>query len=79
MCCLELAPLSGKLPKTRVRTLYKNWRGIFLPFVESKVICKIILERMNDSLDDRNRDTQAVVRKVRSFCEQTATLRIIVE
>lgn len=50
-----------------------------LPSVGSKVLCKIILERLKDSLDDRNRDTQAGVCKERSCCEQTATLRIIVK
>ena len=47
--------------------------------VASKVLCKIILERMKDSLDDRLRDEQAGFRKERSCCDQIATLRIIVE
>ena len=47
--------------------------------VASKVICKIILERMKDSLEDRPRDKQARFRKERSCCDQTATRKIIVE
>ena len=48
--------------------------------VPSKVLCKIILERMKDALDDRLRDDeQTVFRKERSCCDQIATLRIIVE
>lgn len=47
--------------------------------VASKVLCKIILDRMKDSLDDRSRDEEAGFRKERSCCAQTATLRIIVE
>ena len=45
----------------------------------SKVLCKIILERMKDALDSRLRDEQAGFRKERSCCDQIATLRIIVE
>ena len=47
--------------------------------VESKVICKIVLERMKHFPDDRLRDEQAGFRKERSCCDQIATLRIIVE
>ena len=47
--------------------------------VASKVLCKIILERMKDALDGRLRDEQAGFRKERSCCDQIATLRIIVE
>ena len=48
-----------KLPKKGDLSLSKNWRGIMLLSVASKVHCKIILERMKDSLDDRLRDGQA--------------------
>ena len=41
-----------KLPKKRGLSLCKNWRGIMLLSVASKLLCKIILERMKDSLDD---------------------------
>ena len=67
-----------KLPK-RDLSLCRNWRGIMLLSVASNVLCKIILERMKDSLDDRLRDEQAGFRKERSCCDQIATLRIIVK
>ena len=47
--------------------------------VASKVLCKIILERMKDALHGRLRDEQAGFRKEKSCCDQIATLRIIVE
>ena len=68
-----------KLPKKGDLCLCKNWRGIMLLTVASKVLCKIILERMKDALDSRLRDEQAGFRKERSCCDQIATLRIIVE
>ena len=46
--------------------------------VASKVLCKIILERMRDALEERLRDEQAGFRKERSCWDQIATLRIIV-
>ena len=68
-----------KLPKKGYLCLCKNWRGILLLTVASKVLCKIILERMKDALDSRLRDEQAGFRKERSCCDQIATLRITVE
>ena len=41
------------LPKKGDLCLRKNWRGIMLLTVASKVLCKIILERMKDALDSR--------------------------
>lgn len=61
-CCLELVPLRGKHPKNGVLSPYKNWRGILLLSVASKVLCKIILERRKDSLDDKIRDKPAAFR-----------------
>ena len=47
--------------------------------VVSKVLCKIILERIKEFPDDNLRDQQVGFRKERSRCDQTAALRIIVE
>ena len=46
-----------------------------------KMLCRIILERMKDALDERLRHEQALAEfgKARSCCDQAATLRIIVE
>ena len=68
-----------KLPKKVDLCLCKNGRGIMLLTVASKVLCKIILERMKDALEGRLRDEQAGFRKERSYCHQMATRRIIVE
>ena len=66
-----------KLPKNGDLCLCKNWRGIMLLTVASKVLCKISLEK--DALEGRLWDEQAGFCKERSFCDQIATLRIIVE
>ena len=47
--------------------------------VASKVLHKIALERMKDTLEGRLWDEQAGFRKERSCCDQIATVRIIVE
>ena len=68
-----------KLPKKGDLSLRTNWRGIMLLTISSKVLCRIILERMKDALDSRLRDEQGGFRKERSCCDKMATLRIIVE
>ena len=68
-----------KLPKKGDLSLCTNWRGIMLLTISSKVLCRIILERMKDALDSRLQDEQAGFRKEQSYCDQIATLRIIVE
>ena len=68
-----------KLPKKGDLTQCKNWRGIMLLSVASKILCRIILDRMKDALDGHMRDEQAGFRKNRSCCDQIATLRIIIE
>lgn len=45
-----------KLPKKGDFCLCKNWRGTVLLTVTSKVLCKIIFERMKDVLEGRLRD-----------------------
>ena len=47
--------------------------------VASKVLRKIILERMTNALEGKLRDEQAGFRKERSCCNQIATLRIMME
>ena len=42
--------------------------------VASKVLCKIVLDRMKDALDERRRDEQAGFRKERSCCGQIAKM-----
>ena len=68
-----------KLPKKGDTTYCKNWRGITLLATASKVLSKIILDRMKAALDSLLRDEQAGFRQERSCTDQIATLRIIIE
>nr|KAG5710457.1 hypothetical protein BaRGS_022275 [Batillaria attramentaria] len=68
-----------KLPKSGDLSQCGKWRGITLLSIPSKVLTRVILERMKDAIDQRLRDEQAGFRKERSCTDQIATLRIIVE
>ena len=68
-----------KLPKKGDLSCCKNWRGIVLLNMASKVFCRVILERINTALDGKLREEQAGFRAGRSCTDQIATLRIIVE
>nr|CAH8863171.1 unnamed protein product [Trichobilharzia regenti] len=67
-----------KLPKKGDLGLCKNWRGIMLLSTPSKILSRIILERINDALDTQLRPEQAGFRKGKSCTDQIATLRIII-
>ncbi|XP_073670704.1 uncharacterized protein [Paramisgurnus dabryanus] len=68
-----------KLPKKGDLSQCKNWRGITLLSVASKVLCKIILNRITNAMEPKFRDNQAGFRPNRSCSDQIATLRIILE
>ena len=68
-----------KLPKKGDLTRCENWRGITLLSVISKVLTRIMLDRMKLALDRKLRENQAGFRAKRSCTDQIATLRIIVE
>ena len=68
-----------KLPKRGDLGLCKNWRGIMLLSVPSKVFCWIILERLKHALDRKLHCLQAGFRKDKSCTDHIATLRIIIE
>jgi len=68
-----------KLPKSGDLSQCKRWRGITLLSIPSKVLTRIMLDRMKDALDSKLRDEQAGFRRERSCTDQIATLRIIVE
>jgi len=68
-----------KLPKKGDPSHCKNWRGIILLNMASKVFCRVILERIKAALDEKQREEQAGFRDGRSCTDQIATLRIIVE
>ena len=56
-----------------------NWRGIMLLSIPSKILTRVLLNRMKVAVDEVMRDEQAGFRKDRSCIDQIATLRIIVE
>ena len=68
-----------KIPKKGDLGLCKNWRGIMLLSVPSKLLTRIILDRLKNAIDDCLRPEQAGFRKNKSCIDQIATLRIIIE
>lgn len=68
-----------KLPKKGDLSQCGNWRGIMLVSIPSKVLTRIILERLKEALDERLRPEQAGFRQDRSCTDHIATLRIIIE
>jgi len=68
-----------KLPKKGDLSQCGNWRGIMLLSVPSKVLTRVILERLKEALDKKLRTEQAGFRQDRSCTDHIATLRIIIE
>ena len=68
-----------KLPKTGNLSECGNWRGITLLSIPGKILCSVMLQRLQDMIDDRLREEQSGFRKGRSCCEQMFTLRNIIE
>ena len=68
-----------KLPKKGDLSYCKNWRGVMLLKMASKVFYRVILERIKIALDEKLREKQAGFRAGRSCSDHIATLQIIVE
>ena len=68
-----------KVPKKGDLSHCKNWRGIQLLSLPSKIYTRIILERIKKAVDTKLRNEQAGFRPGRSCVDQIATLRIIIE
>ena len=68
-----------KLPKKGDLSLCNNWRGITLLSIPSKILTRIILNRIKDIVDNKLRKEQAGFRKERSCIDMINTLRIVVE
>jgi len=58
---------------------FHNWRGIQLLSIPSKVLTRIILERLKAAVNNTLRDEQAGFRAGRFCIDQIATLHIILE
>ena len=67
------------LPKKGNLQFCDNWRGITLLSVPSKVICRILLGRLDSAIDVRLREEQAGFRKGRGCIDQIFTIRNIIE
>ena len=57
----------------------KNYRGIALLSLVAKVLHTILLTRLLKVVDEKLREQQAGFRKDRSYTDQIAALRIIIE
>ena len=68
-----------KLPKKGDLSLCKNWRGITLLSITSKVFSRVILDRISEALDPLLRKEQAGFRKGKSCGDHIFTLRQILE
>ena len=68
-----------KIPKKGDLSKCENWRGITLLCTISKVLTRIMLERLKAAIDNKLRKNQAGFRAKRSCTDHIATLRIIVE
>ena len=75
----EIPGLLVKLAKKSDLSLCGNWRSIMLLPIPSKVLTRVILNRIKVAVDEALRYEQAGFRKDRSCIDQIATLRIIVE
>jgi hypothetical protein len=68
-----------KVPKKGDLTECSNWRGITLLNTSSKLLTRIMLERMKMEIYKKLRESQAGFRAKRSCTNHIATLRIIIE
>ena len=68
-----------KIPKKGAPNNCNNWRGITLLSIPSKILSKIIIERISEAVDKKLRKEQAGFRKGRGCTGQIFTLRNIIE
>ena len=68
-----------KLPKKGSLKNCSNWRGITLLSIPSKILAKIIINRITDAVDQSLRREQAGFRKGRGCTDQIFALRNIIE
>ena len=68
-----------KVPKEGDLSQCRNWEGVTLPVVVSKIFKKIILEQIKNSLEKGLWKEQAGFHNNRLCIDQTNTLRVIIE
>ena len=68
-----------KIPKKGDPGDCNNWRGITLLSIPSKVLCKIILRRIDSAINENLREEQAGFRAGKGCIDQIFSLRTIIE
>ena len=68
-----------KIPKKGDLSNCNNWRGVTLLSIPSKILTKIILNRIHNAVEQHLRKEQAGFHKHRSCIDLINTLRIILE
>ena len=68
-----------KIPKKGSLKNCDNWRGITLLSIPSKILAKVIIQRISDAIDKQLRREQAGFRKGRGCADQIFTPRNIIE
>ena len=68
-----------KIPKKGALNSCNNWRGITLLSIPSKILAKIIVQRLSDAVDQQLRKEQAGFRKGRGCADKIFILRNIIE
>ena len=68
-----------KLPKKGDRSVCDNWRGVTLLSIPGKILCRIIIERIQEKVNEKIRKEQAGFRKGTGCINQIHILRNIIE
>ena len=68
-----------KIPKKRARNNCNNWRAIALLSVPSKILAKIIIQQIADTVDQQLRREQVGFWKGKGCTDQILILRNIIE
>ena len=68
-----------RIPKKGTLNDCNNWRGITLLSIPSKILAKIIINRLSNVVDSRLREEQAGFRKGKDCIDQIFALRNIIE
>jgi hypothetical protein len=68
-----------KIPKKGDLSICENWRGITLLCAASKILTRVMRERMTDAVNKKLRENQAGFRTGRAYTDHIVALKIIVE
>ena len=68
-----------RIPKKGALNDCNNWRGMTLLSIPSKILAKIVINRLSNVVDSRLREEQAGFRKGKGCIDQIFALRNIIE